>query len=172
MQMDVPFSYEAPIMSLSPYQFQLLTHSSQNICREFEHFYTHFDVLIRDKRDTFPTYSQQFNHREYVFKLIEYLTSQQSVWLFVEKNQAYLRKLLSKPQQVKTFQEEILIALATTLKSQFTTALRKAWQNILKVFTNMVLTKIHGHSNVISMKQYKLMHREKRSLNHKMLFDK
>lgn len=160
MQMDVPNIYEALTMSLSPYQFQLLTSSSKDICDNFEHFFTYFNLLIKKKLPSFISCSNLFDHKQYICSLTEHLTSQQSIWLYIEKNRAYLNRLFQDKHQVNVFREVFLMALSTTLKSNFTLAVRKAWQSILFVFTNMVQTQIHGYSNVISMLQY----RNKRSM--------
>ena len=73
-------------MSLSPYQFQLLNSSSKDICNEFEHFYTYFNLLIKKKLHNFIPTMHYFDHREKIYSLTEHLTSQQSIWLYIENN--------------------------------------------------------------------------------------
>ena len=163
--------YEALTMSLSPYQFQLLTSSSRDICNNFEHFYTYFNLLINEKLTTFTPCSVHFNHRRHILSLNEHLTSQQSIWLFIEHNSPYLNELFPDKHQVFIFRDVFLMALSTTLKSKFTLAVRKAWQNILHVFTNMVLARVHGYSNVISMQQYRNRFQESKSFNGKLRRD-
>lgn len=153
--MDVPNNYEALTMSLSPYQFQLLTTSSKDICNDFEHFFTYFNLLIKKKLPSFVYSSNLYNHKKYICLLTEHLTSQQSIWLYIDNHRDYLSRLFQDKHQVNMFREVFLMALSTTLKSKFTLAVRKAWQSILFVFTNMVKTQIHGFSNVVSMQYYR-----------------
>ena len=171
MQMDVPNVYEALIMSLSPYQFKLLTTSSEDICNDFEHFFTYFNLLVKKKLPTFIPCSNIFDHKQYICSLTEHLTSQQSIWLYIEKNRDYLSRLFQDRDQVNLFREAFMMALSTTLKSKFTLAVHKAWQSILFVFTNMVQTQIHGYNNVISMLQYRNKHSMTSQLNGKLRSD-
>ncbi|ALO41545.1 hypothetical protein [Pseudoalteromonas phenolica] len=142
-------------MSLSPYQFQLLTTSSKDVCDNFEHFFTYFNLLIKKKLPTFIPLSGVFDHKKNICALAAHLTSQQSVWLFIDKHREYLSRLFQDKHQVNIFSDVFLMALSATLKSKLTLAVRKAWQTILFVFTNMVQTQIHGYSNVVSMQHYR-----------------
>ena len=171
LQMDVPTDYEALTMSLSPYQFQLLNSSSKDICNEFEHFYTYFNLLIKKKLHNFIPTTHYFDHRDKIYSLTEHLTSQQSIWLYIENNRPYLNSLFSDKHHAAIFSDVFLMALSTTLKSKFTLAVRKAWQSILFVFTNMVQTQIHGYSNVISMQKYREKYLISRQLDGKLRSD-
>ncbi len=169
--MDVPNIYEALTMSLSPYQFQLLTSSSKDICDDFEHFFTYFNLLVRKKLPTFISCSNLSEHKLYICSLTEHLTSQQSIWLYIDKHKDYLSRHFQNKHQVNMFREAFLVALSTTLKSKFTLAVRKAWQAILFVFTNMVQTLIHGYSNVVCMQQYRNKRGMTTQLNGKLRSD-
>lgn len=169
--MDVPINHEALTMSLSPYQFQLLNSSSKDICNEFEHFYTYFNLLIKKKLPNFIPSSSCFNHQQKIHSLAAHLTSQQSIWLYIENNRAYLQTLFLDKHHAAIFSDVFLMALSTTLKSKFTLAVRKAWQSILFVFTNMVQSQIHGYSNVISMQKYRQRYQLSRQLDGKLRSD-
>lgn len=108
---------------------------------------------------------------EIILLLDEHLTSQQSVWLFIEYNSLFLSEVFQDKHKVFIFRDVFLMAISRALKSKFTLIVRKAWQNILHVFTNMVLARVHGYINVISMQQYRNRFQESKSFNGKLRRD-
>ena len=92
---------------------------------------------------------------EIILLLDEHLTSQQNVWLFIEYNSLFLSEVFQDKHKVFIFRDVFLMAISTALKSKFTLIVRKAWQNILHIFTNTVLARVHCYNNFISMQKYR-----------------
>ncbi|MFC3033748.1 globin [Pseudoalteromonas fenneropenaei] len=149
-------------MSISPYQYRMLTQSVAIIRPNFHCFC----ISWLNHVNRYQMNSEVFSHEQVILnnehQLFNFL--QQCVNLTVD-SQKLIQFLRPLGEQLKTFHmterdisvlcNSLLVTLQLHLSRQFTLAMRNAWRRLLHLVANVLNHEMFGRHNIVSLSEYK-----------------
>ncbi|MFC0118549.1 globin [Pseudoalteromonas xiamenensis] len=150
-------------MSISPYQYRMLTQSLAVVRPNFHCFCVSFRKQISNYQlNTSFTFSDEgiLNDENEFFRFVH-----QCVGLILEHNNLvdYLSQTAKKLREYNLTERDICVLcncfLATIqlhLGKQYTLAMRNAWRRLLHVVSNILNHEMHGRTNVVSLHEHRL----------------
>ncbi|BBN80864.1 hypothetical protein PA25_08490 [Pseudoalteromonas sp. A25] len=149
-------------MSISPYQYQLLTQSFSMLQPNFHCFC----VSLRSQFNRYEMQLQLPNNNEQLIT-IEHRVSkfiQEALYLLPQQEQLaqfigiHARNLtLLKPSEsdISIICNAMIATLQLHLGAQFTLAMRNAWRKALHIFANIIKNVLFHSSNVVCLEQFR-----------------
>jgi hypothetical protein len=149
-------------MSISPYQYQLLTQSFATLKPNFHCFYVSLHAQLKryELELAMPSTSKYVFNIEHCIQTflndgIALLPQQSALVNFITQNKPHFTALNLSEQDIALLCQSVLETLQLHLGRQFTLALRNAWRKALHMFANIIKSVVFQTSNVVNLQSYR-----------------
>jgi hypothetical protein len=147
-------------MSISPYQYQLLTQSLSIIQPNFHCFCVSLQTQVNryDTQLLLPNNNEQLlsveqSFSRFIQEAVYLLPQQEQLAHFIKKCAPNLAMLNPSERDISVLCNAMICTLQLHLGAQFTLALRNAWRKALHIFANIIKEELFNISNVVSLQQ-------------------
>ncbi|CAH9059741.1 hypothetical protein PSECIP111951_03051 [Pseudoalteromonas holothuriae] len=156
-------------MSISPYQYQLLTQSFSTLQPNFHCFCISLKTQLNryEMQLLLPQNNEQLlcvEHRvsQFIQEALYLLPQQEQLTGFVRLHACQLSSLNPNERDISVLCNAMISTLQLHLGAQFTLALRNAWRKALHIFANIIKSVLFGSNNVVSLAHFKT-HKQQRT---------
>ncbi|MBE0367062.1 hypothetical protein PAUR_a0363 [Pseudoalteromonas aurantia 208] len=161
-QTDALLIDKEAIMSISPYQYQLLTQSFATLKPNFHCFCVslHSQLKRYDLQlvvPNSPKYLLNIEHRIHTFlhEAIALLPQQSALVDLVQQYKSDFHTLRLSEYDIAVICHTMLETLQLHLGRQFTLALRNAWRKALHMFANIIKSVAFNTTNVVNLQHFR-----------------
>ncbi|NOU52462.1 globin [Pseudoalteromonas sp. JBTF-M23] len=154
-------------MSISPYQYQLLTQSFATLQPNFHCFCVSLRTQLNryEMQLQLPQSNEQLitiEHRlsKFIQEALYLLPQQEQLAQFIYTNAHRLAQLKPSERDISVLCNTMITTLQLHLGAQFTLALRNAWRKALHIFANIIKSVLFKSSNVVCLGQFRA-HKQK-----------
>ncbi|KZN50639.1 globin [Pseudoalteromonas luteoviolacea] len=147
-------------MSISPYQYQLLSQSFATIKPNFHCFCVSFNhrlkmhpmsMVIPNAESQILTIEYQL--RAFIQQSLIRMANQKELCRYITENIATIKSLRPSACDIRILCNCFLDTLKVHLGKQFTLAVRNAWKRALHIVANVLKAELFGMSNIVYLDQ-------------------
>ncbi|KZN63678.1 globin [Pseudoalteromonas luteoviolacea] len=156
-------------MSISPYQYQLLSQTFATIkpnfhcfCVSFNHRLNMHPMSMHIPSAEHQILAIEYQLRAFIQQSLLRIANQQELCRYIVENIASIKALRPSVCDIKILCNCFLDTLKVHLGKQFTLAVRNAWKRALHIIANVLKSELFGMTNVVYLEQFRL----KRQLHH------
>ncbi|KAF7774491.1 hypothetical protein PCIT_a0947 [Pseudoalteromonas citrea] len=149
-------------MSISPYQYQLLTQSFTTLKPNFHCFCVSLHTQLKNYNLelALPSSSKYLLNIEHNIQLflsegIALLPQQSALVDLIKRHKPHFDALKLSEQDIAVLCHTMLETLQLHLGRQFTLALRNAWRKALHMFANIIKSVVFQTSNVVNLQSFR-----------------
>ena len=149
-------------MSITPYQYQLLTQTLASIRPNFHGFCTSWQtqLLRHDLNMEVPSNTKQliiWEHQifDFIQNCVMRLPQQSNLLYYLQKQKQVMVFLGTAEQDISVLLTTFIASLKRQLGRHFTHAAHNALQKALLIIKNMLLEQLFGKKNVVALKDFK-----------------
>ncbi|WP_105167039.1 globin [Pseudoalteromonas sp. T1lg23B] len=159
-------------MSISPYQYQLLTQSFATIQPNFHCFcvslrtqLNRYEVQLVLPNNNEQLISIEQRASKFIQEALYLLPQQEQLASFIQLHAPRFMLLNPSERDITVLCNVMISTLQLHLGAQFTLALRNAWRKALHIFANIIKNALFGSSNVVCLHEFKLQKQQQASTN-------
>ncbi|MBQ4813087.1 hypothetical protein A7985_15120 [Pseudoalteromonas luteoviolacea] len=156
-------------MSISPYQYQLLSQTFTTIkpnfhcfCVSFNHRLSMHPMSMHIPSAEHQILAIEYQLRAFIQQSLLRIANQKELCSYIVENIASIKALRPSACDIKILCNCFLDTLKVHLGKQFTLAVRNAWKRALHIIANVLKSELFGMTNVVYLEQFRL----KRQLHH------
>lgn len=150
------------IMSISPYQYQLLTQSFSSLQPNFHSFFVSLQSRLKCYNlqlatPDSPQHIRTIEHGVHTFlkEATALLPQQDALVDFIIQSKKHLHHLGLCEPDISVLAQSILETIQVHLGRQFTLALRNAWRKALHMFANIIRSVVFQANNVVNLQHFR-----------------
>ncbi|MCF2857841.1 globin [Pseudoalteromonas sp. SMS1] len=152
-------------MSISPYQYQLLSQSFATIkpnfhcfCVSFNHRLKMHPMSMRVPEAEHQILAIEYQLRAFIQQSLLRIANQKELCQYIVDNIASVKTLRPSVCDIKILCNCFLDTLKVHLGKQFTLAVRNAWKRALHIVANVLKSELFGMTNVVYLDQFRQKH--------------